>query len=652
MRVRPTARLVVGALVVLASVRGAVWLSAQERAPGAIRVRITLVPINVVVTDLNDRPVNDLKASDFTVLEDGVRQQISHFEFQALAAMATDPAKPATALLRKVPTAELTPETRRTFLIVLGRGRLQQPSKGIDGLLQFVRTELLPQDVVAVFAYNRATDFTTDHEKIAQVLERFKKYHEGIEAKMALRFSGLAAIYGSQEIPKGLQSEIANIFEVPGAIGAREVPPGSVTGEQQMKSDSRVVSDTLQRAAIAEATGGALNPLDMLRADALTDLPFDDFVSSNSQTMQDVQNLYTAVEYLRYVEGEKHLLFFTENGLFLPRLEHDESLAAMANDARVTIDTFQTGGVAPPPDIAVPGAAAPSGGGAAGAGGGGGVGGGGGRGAAGGGGGGGGRGGAGGGGGGGGRGGGGGQQGGAPPGGGQGGGRNGSASQMFALTSLRNISRLTGGRASIHASVPEALARLDDQTRSGYLLGYYPKNGDWNGKYRRVVVRVNRPDLKLSYRHGYYARESVQPFDRKTFLSYSRISAAASYALEVKDIGVKAAVKAVPAASGGGQEAQVDLVIQVSKLPFAGQDGRHKAALQITTFYGDARGRSLGDLWQTLGLNLRDDTWQKALKDGLPFSTRVPLQAAGQTFKIVVYSYDADKVGSVTARLK
>jgi hypothetical protein len=34
------------------------------------------------------------------------------------------------------------------------------------------------------------------------------------------------------------------------------------------------------------------------------------------------------------------------------------------------------------------------------------------------------------------------------------------------------------------------------------------------------------------------------------------------------------------------------------------------------------------------------------------FSTRVPLQAAGQTFKIVVYSYDADKVGSITARLK
>ena len=63
--------------------------------------------------------------------------------------------------------------------------------------------------------------------------------------------------------------------------------------------------------------------------------------------MQDLQNIYTAVEYLRYMDGEKHLLLFTENGLFLPRLENDKSLAAMANDARVTIDTFQTGGVDP-----------------------------------------------------------------------------------------------------------------------------------------------------------------------------------------------------------------------------------------------------------------------------------------------------------------
>ena len=100
--------------------------------------------------------MTDLRQEDFTVIEDGVRQNIAHFSFQALTAIPVDPSAPTKGLLRKIPVAELTPETRRTFLIVLGRGRLQHPSRGIDGLLTFVRKDLLPQDLVAVLAYNRA----------------------------------------------------------------------------------------------------------------------------------------------------------------------------------------------------------------------------------------------------------------------------------------------------------------------------------------------------------------------------------------------------------------------------------------------------------------------------------------------------------------
>jgi hypothetical protein len=80
----------------LAVVLGAAWPQAQGQVPGAIRVWITLVPIDVVVTDKDDRPVNDLKASDFTILEDGVRQEIAHFSLQAFAAMPPD-ASPASS---------------------------------------------------------------------------------------------------------------------------------------------------------------------------------------------------------------------------------------------------------------------------------------------------------------------------------------------------------------------------------------------------------------------------------------------------------------------------------------------------------------------------------------------------------------------------
>ena len=75
---------------------------------------------------------------------------------------------------------QLEPATRRTFLIVPAFGRVQEPTKALDGAIAFVREHLLPQDAVAVIAFHRVTTFTTDHEAIAQVLTRYKKEHERI----------------------------------------------------------------------------------------------------------------------------------------------------------------------------------------------------------------------------------------------------------------------------------------------------------------------------------------------------------------------------------------------------------------------------------------------------------------------------------------
>lgn len=584
----------------------------QSSVPGTIRVRVTLVPVDVRVTDKNDKPVPNLKKEDFVVFENGVRQDIKHFSLQTLT--ATSPEAGAKPLLRKVPRMELVPQTDRTFLILLGRGRLQRPFKNIDSLIRFVREDLLPQDRLAVFAYNRATDFTTDHEQVAQVLERYKKIHEKIEAGLELRFAGLAAIYGSKDIPKSFRSDIDKVFEAPGAVGSRQVPPGRITNSGQWAQDSRRVTDTMQRMEAGQVasdarrgfpddpSGSPVSPFEQLEVESLTDLPFEQYVATNAMTMQDLQNIYTSIEYLRYMGGEKHLLFFTENGLFLPRLENDKSIAAMANDARVTIDTFQTGGVysdqgVAPLDLF--------------------------------------------------------------------GDRprrsgfdpqprrfnKGSFSRTFALSSLRNISELTGGHSSIHSDVSAPLERVNETTRAEYLLGYYPKNNNWDGQYRRITVKVNRPDVKVSFRHGYYARETLEPFDREAFLSYSRITAAAGYNQEVKDIRFEVTAtkdKSTP----DNPQARVDLIIDPSNVSFQTQDGLYKGKLQIAIFYGDSEGRNLGDEWETMVMNLREETYQRVQKEGIPYSTRIPLQAPNESLKVVVYNYDNDKVGSLFAKVR
>jgi hypothetical protein len=184
-----------------------------------------LVPVNVRVIDRAGKPVTDLKQTDFTITEDGVPQQIRHFSLQTLTPETPQPG--ARPVVRT--GISLAPQNHRIFLIALGLGRLDDTSRAITALVQLVRTRLLPQDQVAVFAYDRALPFTTDHEKVAQVLERFRRVHPDIDYEIELQLgpTGMAALYGRKVIPSRLQTKIDGRADA-GGEGARRVRAGSI----------------------------------------------------------------------------------------------------------------------------------------------------------------------------------------------------------------------------------------------------------------------------------------------------------------------------------------------------------------------------------------------------------------------------------------
>jgi hypothetical protein len=195
---------------------------------------------------------------------------------------------------------------------------------------------------VAVLAYNRASGFTTDHEQVAVLLQRFRR-STNRSRRSCVRISAALPRYGSGD-PRSIQTDIDAIFR--GAAGVRQVPPGSVADAGRMRDDTSRGAEALMRADILAGRDvppgntGADRTFDLAAAERI-DLPFDEYVEKNLQTMQDLGNLYTGIAYMRYLDGEKHLVFITERGLFLPRLEDDKSIAALANDSRVAIDVIQ-----------------------------------------------------------------------------------------------------------------------------------------------------------------------------------------------------------------------------------------------------------------------------------------------------------------------
>jgi hypothetical protein len=316
--------------------------------------------------------------------------------------------------------------------------------------------------------------------------------------------------------------------------------------------------------------------------------------------MQDLGKLYAGIEYLRHLPGEKHLIFLSPDGLFLPRAETDQGLAATAADARVVISIIHTGGV--PDYLAMPSPAA-LGAGAA--------------------------------------------RGGGIPVGRAGGGRGGIGGRGMGwnVATSRNVALQTGGYFSAASYATEAIDRIDQATRFQYVLGYYPTNARLDGRFRRIAVRVNRPGAIVEFRRGYYAREGLPPVDRRTYMTYSRIASAGGVAEPIADLPVR--LEASPVVSdGGAPEVLVDIRIDATRVRFTPIEGRHEAALNLAFFVADQRENLIGELWQNMTLKPTPETYQMFLTSGIPHTARVPIKAEPRFVKVVVYDYAGDRVGS------
>ena len=80
------------------------------------------------------------------------------------------------------------------------------------------------------------------------------------------------------------------------------------------------------------------------------------------------------------------------------------------------------------------------------------------------------------------------------------------------IEGLRAAAEWTGGRLFYNTNgLSEAMAQAVEDSRSTYVLGYYPSNPDWNGHFRGIKVKVARHGVEVSHRPGYLAHASVPP---------------------------------------------------------------------------------------------------------------------------------------------
>jgi VWFA-related protein len=128
---------------------------------------------------------------------------------------------------------------------------------------------------------------------------------------------------------------------------------------------------------------------------------------------------------------------------------------------------------------------------------------------------------------------------------------------------LVGLAENTGGRAFPERNeFATALAQVFVENGSYYLLGYSPSNSTQDGRQRRLEVKVNRPDVQVRTRSGYFA-EKPRDADDEAAAAPPPLTAALAGLLPKTEIGLTAT--AAPFAIPGKTEAGVIVVLTIDQ---------------------------------------------------------------------------------------
>jgi VWFA-related protein len=156
----------------------------KTESEDTLRLAVTLVQADVVVTDSKGRPVTDLKREDFEVLEDGRPHEITNFSYISLErpAVASKPeAVKEGEDAPPVPVSQMRAEqVRRTIALVVDD--LESSFESVvymkDSLRKFVDEQMQEGDIVTIIRTGAGVgalqQFTTDKRQLRAAINRIR----------------------------------------------------------------------------------------------------------------------------------------------------------------------------------------------------------------------------------------------------------------------------------------------------------------------------------------------------------------------------------------------------------------------------------------------------------------------------------------------
>jgi VWFA-related protein len=262
---------------------------AQDAAPPAptttIRVTTTEVALDLAVRDKKGRQVKNLKPSDVEIYEDGVRQQVLSFHLIAGRDEQRRTAE-STATPEKTGGASLPLREVNTVCIVFHNIDPVTRPHAIDIVKEFIKSNLPPETYIGIFNLNESL----------VPLHEFTKNRDELLKAMAELFNGKVIDFGraSEALLTASPNIVTVNAQVNNATHSASVSVDTTGGE--------VAGTTIMGADVSNSTGA-----NRIRGDQVRER--SDFANING--MHETDRIITLINQLSPLPGRKSVLLVT-----------------------------------------------------------------------------------------------------------------------------------------------------------------------------------------------------------------------------------------------------------------------------------------------------------------------------------------------------
>src|SRR6201992_3619735 len=169
---------------------------------------------------------------------------------------------------------------------------------------------------------------------------------------------------------------------------------------------------------------------------------------------------------------------------------------------------------------------------------------------------------------------------------------------------MATLSSDTGGKAFFDSNdFSPAFQRIQQDTSAYYVIGFRSTDSAKDGRYRRLTIKINRPNVKLEYRPGYYAPADYKHANRDERERQLQEQLASDLPATDVEVYLQAYYFRRDAGTGAGIpqfSVPVSLIVPGSQIPFVKGGDRSKATLDVTGEVIDEVKRPIGHVRATV----------------------------------------------------